>query len=74
MIPGDLTRIAQAQPGDHVRFAFVTVEDATTLWQSDEAVLKGLTKRLQPLIRDPREMADLLSYDLIGKPVVSDGG
>lgn len=68
VLPADLPRIAQALPGDVIRFRFVSVEEAEALWQSDDALLAQVTARLQPRVRDPREMADLLSYELIGKP------
>lgn len=69
VIPADLPRLAQALPGDQVRFRFVSVAEAEALWTSDAARLAEVQKTLQPLVRDPREMADLLSYELIGKPL-----
>lgn len=69
VIPADMSRIAQAVSGAAVRFQFVTVEEAETLWRSDDARLSALCKLLTPLVRDPREIRDLLSYELIGKPV-----
>lgn len=69
VLPVDLPRLAQALPGADIRFRFVIVKDAGAIWRSDEAMLKDLKKRLQPLTRDPRQMHDLLSYELIGKPV-----
>ncbi|MEM9427299.1 MAG: biotin-dependent carboxyltransferase family protein [Pseudomonadota bacterium] len=74
VIPADVPRIAQALPGENMRFAFITEGEAASLWQSDEARLMQLKGRLQPLVRDPREMSDLLSYNLISKPVGLDGG
>jgi allophanate hydrolase len=74
VLPVDLPRIAQALPGDEMRFRFVTLEEAEAAWQSEDARLKERRKRLEPLTRDPREMGDLLSYELIGKPVGLDGG
>ena len=68
VIATDLSRIAQSLPGDQIKFQFITLEDANRLWQSDEAALADRTKRLQPRTRDPREMADLLSYELVDKP------
>ncbi len=69
VLPVDLPRIAQAMPGVALRFRFVTVEEAEAVWQSEDDILRSLRKRLQPLIRDPRDIPDLLSYDLIGKPL-----
>lgn len=70
VLPVDLPRIAQAALGAAIRFAFVTVEDAEALWQSDEAHVAMLKSRLTPRVRDPREMSDLLAYELISKPIV----
>ena len=69
VIPADLSRLAQALPGERVRFQFVSVEEAEALWVSDEARLSEAQRALEPLVRDPREMPDLLSYELIGKPL-----
>lgn len=69
VLPIDLPRIAQALPGQSIRFRFVTTEDAEALWVSDEDHLQRIRKGLSPLVRDPHAMSDLLSYELIGKPV-----
>ena len=68
VLPVDLPRIAQAEAGETIQFQFVTVDEAERLWESDEAVLANLSKRISPRIRDPREM-NLLDYELIGKPL-----
>ncbi|MEO0864578.1 MAG: urea amidolyase [Pseudomonadota bacterium] len=69
VLPVDLPRIAQAELGAAIRFDFVALEEAEALWQSDEAQLAALRSRLEPRVRDPREMSDLLAYELIGKPI-----
>lgn len=69
-LPVDLPRLAQALPGAKIRFSFVTVEEAASLWQADESLLRSIKKRVQPLTRDPRQMGDLLSYELISKPLI----
>ena len=69
VLPVDLPRIAQALPGDTIRFKMVGIDEAEALWQSEATILAGLKRRLQPRVRDPREVADLLSYDLIGRPL-----
>ncbi|MEM9320962.1 MAG: urea amidolyase [Pseudomonadota bacterium] len=69
VIPADLPRIAQLLPGDEVRFQFISARDAEVLWRSDEARLQTLKAEVAPLVRDPHEMADLLSYEFIGKPL-----
>jgi 5-oxoprolinase (ATP-hydrolysing) subunit C len=68
VLPADLSRIAQAGPGEALRFRFVTVDEATAAWESDETVLARLKRGLLPRVRDPREMSDLLSYDLVDRP------
>ena len=69
VLPVDLPRIAQAVAGEEVRFGFVTLAEAEALWQSEDAMMTQVKKRLQPRVRDPREVGDLLSYDLIGRPL-----
>ena len=71
VLPCDLPRIAQAELGAKVRFRFVSLDEAEALWSSDEMQLEAIQKRLTPRIRDPREMSDLLAYELISKPIVS---
>lgn len=68
VLAADLWRIAQAGPGAGVTFRFVTVEEAEAAWRSDDDLLRALVKRRERRLRDPREMKDLLSYELIGKP------
>ena len=68
VIPADLSRIAQALPGTKVRFRFVELGGAEALWQSDDDLYRSYRDRREPRIRDPREMADLLSYELIDRP------
>lgn len=65
VLPADLPRIAQAAAGAVLRFAFVdmqTARDIETRDASDRAKLRSI---LQPLVRDPALMRDLLSYRLI---------
>ncbi len=68
VLPTDLPRVAQARAGEELRFRFVTVEAAAAAWRSDEALLASLKRARIPHARDPRELADLLAYDLIGRP------
>ncbi|QMU59815.1 MAG: urea amidolyase [Boseongicola sp.] len=69
VLPADLPRIAQAQPGTKLTFRFVSLEQAEAAWQSDDARRAAFAKACTPLIRDPHEMGDLLSYELISRPV-----
>jgi allophanate hydrolase len=68
VLPVDLPRIAQAMAGQHLQFRFVTLDEAEAAWQSDAMLLADLKRRAKPRVRDPREMADLLSYELIDRP------
>ncbi len=65
VIPADLPKIAQAAPGTQLQFQFLTVMEADATAQSDAGLLRDLTNMCQPLIRDPHDIADLLSYQLI---------
>lgn len=68
VLPADLHRIAQAEQGAEIRFTFVTLEQAEASWSSDATRLKALKDQAVPRLRDPREMTDLLTYELISKP------
>ena len=68
VLPTDLPRVAQARAGDELRFRFVSVDEAEAAWQSDEEFLASLKQARIPQSRDPRDVADLLTYDLIGRP------
>ncbi|QIE47162.1 urea amidolyase [Pseudohalocynthiibacter aestuariivivens] len=69
VLPCDLRRVAQAAPGARLRFRFVTLDEAVALERTDRKMLADLPQRLRPLIRDPRMMHDLLSYQLISGAV-----
>lgn len=68
VLPCDLHRIAQASAGDPLRFTFVTLAEAEAAWISDDAIYERLKRMMIPRVRDPHEMADLLSYELIDRP------
>lgn len=68
VIPADLPRIAQAQPGAKIGFRFIGFDEAEATWQTDADLYRGFRKARAPRIRDPREMSDLLSYELIDRP------
>jgi allophanate hydrolase len=70
VVPDDLPIVAQAAPGDTLRFRFVTLEEALA---DHRARRPGgrLKVALRRLLRDPREMADLLGHQLISG--VTDG-
>lgn len=64
VIPADLPRVAQAAPGAELRFRFVSRDEAL---EAEAAFRRGLESiAVRPLVRDPADMPDLLSYELIG--------
>lgn len=66
VIPADLPRIAQVPPGGRVRFQRLTLDQADGQNPDDATLLREAAARCRNLIRDPADMADLLSYQLIG--------
>lgn len=64
VVPDDLPIVAQAAPGDALRFRFVTLEEALTDYRAWRPGGR-LKVALRRLLRDPREIPDLLSYQLI---------
>jgi allophanate hydrolase len=72
VLPMDLGCIAQAQPGATLRFRFVTLEEAVAAELRERMRRQSLRRSLVPLVRDPRDMPDLLSYQLIGGVTAGD--
>ncbi len=66
VLPCDMPRIAQAPAGAAIRFTFVGRAEALKLHRADLDDIAGLPKKLHPLTRDPYDIRDLLSYQLIG--------
>ncbi|WP_170775808.1 biotin-dependent carboxyltransferase family protein [Ruegeria lacuscaerulensis] len=66
VLPCDIARAAQTPAGGEIRFEFVSLEEAITLHAAYLADLERLPGRVEPMIRDPRDIPDLLSYQLIG--------
>jgi allophanate hydrolase len=72
VLPCDLPRIAQARPGGELRFKFVTLQEAVELERREGERRKGLRAAVHPLIRNPHDIADLLSYQLISGVTAGD--
>ena len=68
VIPADLPVLAQAKAGTPIRFEQITLEQADTI-MADPITTMSLSTRLSTLIRDPSEISDLLSYQLISGAV-----
>ena len=69
VLPCDLARVAQAGNGAALRFDWVTLEQGLEIQARYDASVNSLPSRCAPLVRDPSEMADLLSYQLISGAV-----
>lgn len=61
----DLPRATQCPAGASLRFRFVSLDEALALQHAFRADLAKLPARTEPLLRDPHDIADLLSYQLI---------
>lgn len=72
VLPTDLPRVVQARPGEHLRFTFVTLEDAVSIQRRARDFRASMRTRLAPLVRDPATIADLLSYQLISGVTAGD--
>ena len=64
VIPANLPVLAQAKAGSPIRFQQITLEQADTI-MADPISAGSLSARLSTLVRDPAEISDLLSYQLI---------
>lgn len=61
--PADLPRAMQTPPGGTLRLAFVPLDEAT--WHGEDDILRDMRARTGPRIRDPRDIPDLGTYQLI---------
>ncbi|NOD49938.1 MULTISPECIES: biotin-dependent carboxyltransferase family protein [unclassified Ruegeria] len=66
VLPCDMPRAAQTPAGGKIRFRFVSMDEASALHTAFLSELARLPSRVEPLIRDPHDIQDLLSYQLIG--------
>ena len=74
ILPSDLPRVAQAPASADLRFKFVTLAEATDIEARAAEALRSLRKTTTPLVRDPRTIRDLLSYQLIDGVVNGSAG
>ena len=65
VIPSDLCLVAQAGIGARLRFRFVGEDEAVAALRRHRDMLGALKGKTRPLVRDPRDIPDLLSYRLI---------
>lgn len=72
VLPSELPIVAQAQPNTELRFEFVSLEQAVAIESADRDRQRSLRNNISQLIRDPREMRDLLSVNLISGVTAGD--
>ncbi|WP_424934598.1 biotin-dependent carboxyltransferase family protein [Amaricoccus macauensis] len=72
ILPCDLTRMAQAPAEAELRLCWVDLANAIALEREEAHRRADLHRQCGPLIRDPRRMHDLLSYQLISGVVAGD--
>ncbi|MCP3970691.1 MAG: biotin-dependent carboxyltransferase family protein [Rhodobacteraceae bacterium] len=65
VIPPDIPLIAQARAGEPIRFRFIPRAEALATHRAWQAHLAALPGAARPLIRNPHDIPDLLSYQLI---------
>ena len=72
VLPCDLPILAQAAAGAELQFRFLALEEAVALEQQEADRRAGLRSQCQPLIRDPRTMYNLLSFQLISGAIAGE--
>jgi biotin-dependent carboxylase-like uncharacterized protein len=65
VIPADLPIVAQAAPGTGITFQFVSFDTALAAHETPDQVRANAARTATPMLRDPHEISDLLSYQLI---------
>ncbi|PRY24451.1 allophanate hydrolase [Aliiruegeria haliotis] len=65
VLPQDLPRVMQATSGAPLRFDLVTLEEALSDYSTPKNLVPGFRRRITPLVRNPHDIVDLLSYNFI---------
>ena len=65
VLPEDLALVAQAMPGVRLRFQFLEIDAARAVHTPEAQRFAALGDKVAPAVRDPREMRDLLGFQLI---------
>ncbi|MCC1480065.1 biotin-dependent carboxyltransferase family protein [Roseibaca sp. Y0-43] len=65
VLPADLPKLLRAGPGTVFRARFIPLDEAAALERAEAKRRAGLSRSLQPLLRDPRDIPDLLRYQLV---------
>lgn len=69
VLPSDLPKVAQTPLGADIHIKLYSAEQAMARERKARAHLKRLTSQVRPRLRNPADMADLLSYTLISGAV-----
>lgn len=65
VLPCDLPLVAQAAPGDVLRFRFVSAEEGLAVERAARRALSDMPRAVRARLRDPAELGDLLGHQLI---------
>lgn len=65
VVTADLARLAQLPSGESVGFELVTQAEALQAYRAYQQQLNRLSDAIHPLLRDPKDLPDLLSYQLV---------
>ncbi len=65
VVPQDLPSVLQATTGAPLRFVLVSLAQALADFAAPEVLARALRVQVRPLVRDPRTIPDLLSYNLV---------
>lgn len=72
ILPCDLPRVAQAMAGEVLRFTLISRAEGIAAQLAERKARAGLARACQPILRDPAQMNDLLSYQLISGAIAGD--
>ena len=72
VIPSDFGKVVQTPAGRELRFRFISIAAARDIETRARVDLQKIKTRITPLLRDPHEMKDLLSYNLISGAIAED--
>lgn len=70
--PADMGRMVQAGPKPELHLTFIGWDEADALLATHTAALAKLPASVTPLVRDPADIPDLLSYQLISGVTAGD--
>ncbi|QPM90419.1 5-oxoprolinase subunit C family protein [Pseudooceanicola algae] len=70
--PADMGRMVQAGQDASLRFRFIDWDSAEAALHPKDSLIDTLLPRVSPLLRDPRDIPDLLAYQLISGVTAGD--